>query len=735
MKKSVLLSLLLLLAVSLSAQVTENPKFKARSGSVYTITRVERTAEVTRLYVNATINPAWSINIGRKSYLEDVETGKRYALKGAEGIETDKDTYMPESGQMDFVLIYEPLSPETKLFNFIETPDKGDNTYGISLVNDGKKKAPPLEAVRGNWFDPHSGAWTVGIYDSITVLNNRIYSHRQVRKRGKGIELTLLDRQNGDSRTVLAIPLRGGMCKLVAGNEQRLLTHTQRRPTVVSDNGYEKFFHTDTACLQGYIEGYDRCLGFETGIIYMRDLLTEENWPVVVPIAPDGTFSCKLLLQHAMSLAVVFENECLPFYIEPGQTQTIHLNWEGLLAWRRAGRNKVPGLDIDYMGGGAGLSYLSKTLGKEFKVGYSFLRKAQMTQTPAQFKESIKPIMARWQQVGDSLTAVYQSSQKAVGLIRRTRLMNEGMAYFDYAMPRVIYAEENPDNEALKVKTDEAFYDFLPHMPIDDPEVLACFEVWFFINRFQYMEIFGEHKHGFVSDESMPEEEYDEKWFLHELGQKERLDSLVEKLCGKPQPFLWQLAGLYEMDDDLMGFASYDRRRLFVDRQKKLSKDYPVLVSKIDDIFSRVQAEERNKSYELPEGKATDIFRNIIKEHAGKVLFVDFWATTCGPCRSAIESTAELRRKYRDHPDFKFIFITGENDSPRGDYEKYVEQHLKGEASYYVSSTEFNYLRQLFKINGIPHCELVEKDGTISVERMRAESLYYYLPERFPLNE
>ena len=152
-------------------------------------------------------------------------------------------------------------------------------------------------------------------------------------------------------------------------------------------------------------------------------------------------------------------------------------------------------------------------------------------------------------------------------------------------------------------------------------------------------------------------------------------------------------------------------------------------------MFENAYPSEDAKSYQLPEGKATDIFRNIIKNHPGKVLFVDFWATSCGPCRSGIEATADLRKKYKDHPEFQFIYITGERESPAGAYKQYVEKHLKGEASYYVTGTEYNYLRQLFHFNGIPHYELVEKDGSISNEKLSSYSIGQYLKKRFGTSE
>lgn len=139
----------------------------------------------------------------------------------------------------------------------------------------------------------------------------------------------------------------------------------------------------------------------------------------------------------------------------------------------------------------------------------------------------------------------------------------------------------------------------------------------------------------------------------------------------------------------------------------------------------------KQTSYRLPEGKATDIFRRIIAPYAGKVLFVDFWATTCAPCRQGIQATAKLREQYRNHLGFQFVYITSEAESPEKAYAEYVEKHLKGEACFRLTDTEYKYMRELFQFNGIPHYVVVEKDGSISTEQVGTYNLADFLNTRF----
>ena len=102
-------------------------------------------------------------------------------------------------------------------------------------------------------------------------------------------------------------------------------------------------------------------------------------------------------------------------------------------------------------------------------------------------------------------------------------------------------------------------------------------------------------------------------------------------------------------------------------------------------------------------------------------MFLDFWATTCAPCRADIERTKTVREAMKDNREVVFLFLTSDDESPKGDYDDYVAKHLKDEHVYRIPMSDYAKLRELFQFNGIPHYEILSKNGSV----IRDDTHYY----------
>jgi thiol-disulfide isomerase/thioredoxin len=112
---------------------------------------------------------------------------------------------------------------------------------------------------------------------------------------------------------------------------------------------------------------------------------------------------------------------------------------------------------------------------------------------------------------------------------------------------------------------------------------------------------------------------------------------------------------------------------------------------------------------ETPKYEGNKVFEAIIEKYKGKVIYVDFWATWCAPCREGIKNIAPLKEELAEK-DIVFLYITGDL-SPEGAWKSAIPD-IKGE-HYRVTDEEWNFLSQEFKIQGIPHYALVDKSGNI----------------------
>lgn len=112
---------------------------------------------------------------------------------------------------------------------------------------------------------------------------------------------------------------------------------------------------------------------------------------------------------------------------------------------------------------------------------------------------------------------------------------------------------------------------------------------------------------------------------------------------------------------------------------------------------------------ELPDliGRTVD---QIFADYAGKVIYLDFWATWCAPCVKEFSFYPQI---YEAVQTDQVVFVYLANRSPRGHWLKTIEKYgLKGD-HYLLNQQEYEVFKELFQIRGIPHHVIIDKSGKV----------------------
>ena len=108
--------------------------------------------------------------------------------------------------------------------------------------------------------------------------------------------------------------------------------------------------------------------------------------------------------------------------------------------------------------------------------------------------------------------------------------------------------------------------------------------------------------------------------------------------------------------------------------------------------------------------KFTDINgKNIsLKDLAGKYVYIDCWATWCGPCRGELPYLQELEHRFKNK---NIHFVSISCDQNKADWEKMVkEEKLGGIQLHYGNDKSF---MEFYMITGIPRFILLDREGKI----------------------
>jgi thiol-disulfide isomerase/thioredoxin len=104
------------------------------------------------------------------------------------------------------------------------------------------------------------------------------------------------------------------------------------------------------------------------------------------------------------------------------------------------------------------------------------------------------------------------------------------------------------------------------------------------------------------------------------------------------------------------------------------------------------------------------LLENILNKHKGKVIYIDFWATWCSPCRAEIPYAKKIKETLKDK-EVVYVYLCGE--SSETNWKKLIDDlDIEGD-HYFVDKNAWQELKNKFGISGIPHYLLIDKNGVV----------------------
>lgn len=753
MKKNLILITLILISQSLFAQKTiENPNFGATTANYVKIIKIELQDTVTKIDFKVKYFPKWWISISSdKTYIQNSNGGKKLFVKSAEGIILNEKHWTPESGINVYTLYFPAIEKDVERIDFLEENWK---IFDIDLIEKEKTSFIP-EEIQGNWLKTDgSNEWSYGIYDDKVIWQNKIWNNVLLNNKGKNYELTLKD---GSQLEKIYIKLKKENL-LIGNSPENLQLYSKTKTyksnyTIENDEEYHiPVFNIDTAIYKGFISGYHPKMG-STGMAYVNDIIIHEQNSHLITIEPNGSFSCKIPMIHPQEIYIRMLGMNASVYLEPGKTifQYIDLS-EYTSAYKNYNhRNKRERKSL-FMGDVARVNSDLLSMDTIYYFEYDKAQKAILDMSGNDYKTYCLSVMEKEQEALSQFAQNNQLSKKALQIKKMQipyRVYENILSYnatknYAYRRKHKIPREQREIPLEAEVFEPE-YYDFINADDLNNPISLVAGGAYnSLINRIRFSESIRNNyrlveakykiqkydsiaqKDTIVQIDSTFMEDPKTKERIHISGKKEYEQieaNNMKTYFGLDKGFATVLMFAQSKCERMRGtqkpFSEDDKNEIKNTISNEFIVNYLLQYNnnKENEIKEKLAANKTKTGYiinETPKTEGDKLFDAIMEKYKGKVVFVDFWATWCGPCRRGMEKMKPLKEELQDE-EIEFVYITNQS-SPTDTWNMMIPD-IKGE-HYRVEQDEWNYFASKFNISGIPHYVLVDKNGTVVKDKV-----------------
>ena len=396
-----------------------------------------------------------------------------------------------------------------------------------------------------------------------------------------------------------------------------------------------------------------------------------------VPVDSSGHFKMTFTLKEATSAKLIIAKQYTNIFLVPGDS--IHLTVD---------YNKFDET-IYYSGKGAAANnYLAADLLADFKTKanrYSAFNDAD------KFKRYIDSL--------ESVNIEFLKAYDASGFSEEFRNYITATTRYRFINPRWMY-KVGYDNETKKFfdkPVPENYFDFLRSVDLDDEQAYDNSTYNTALMRY----LFEFHDSKIEIPDSLSE--------LQKIQMYIRENYNYRKLIFKNNVLEYQLTSFLKQHIGLIARDVQFADEL-IDDYKSICKN-PVYISIVDSIY--LQANKLAPGNPAPDFSLTNIDDKSISLSSlkGKVVFIDFWATWCVPCISAMSQTHRLIQYFSENNAVVFLNVNV-NDDMRMWKNFVLKEKMPGE-HLFATKEQSDNLYKSYNFSGIPHYVLIDKHGKI----------------------
>lgn len=610
----------------------------------------------------------------------------------------------------------------------------------------------------GNWYEPQGNAWVFGFFEKFALYNGKFWEYKTLKLQKNKGTATL---QNGKELLQLSFQqIKDSSMKVVVNNEKavtyRLAGRTLPHYTTSDTTSFidTREARIDTAYITGYVRYRSSNKPFEVSI---ADPITDKEVSYYGNVDDAGRFELKVPLYNSSmafmdwrtdmrQVNVLEPNEHYVVFYDATTKQTLFMGKNARF------QNELATVDLydipreEQVSGQKPLAFLGSqqqllTKKKEYVNGLL----SQRPNPSAKFRYFLNNLInyevasdLMQQRFGLNWNANEQFSDEYMGFVENLMLANPlrpvtlNRDYFRFIKDYVGYYTNLKGNYSINaldalqslIKADKIKLDASDGQIVDTYMTAMGFVIK------------GDTLQAKKVIETLTQKQIERLNNLFNVQYQEAVSAEMSRMASNVR-IKRELETLEnEINDKSIKnvfVASVLYRTLNENRAPMDSKlldsllvqvESPAFRKKVMDVqtfytelsgLSLEHAESLKNTDHLSSAKSADsLWMELIRPYKGKIIYVDFWGTWCGPCKEQMEYVADLKKQFVGK-DIVFMYLA--NNSPQESWKNVIKNYsLTGEnvVHYNLPSKQQEMIEQRFGIHSFPTYMIVDRNGNVA---------------------